>query len=315
MIEIFINLKRFDVPKSLGGICPVEDPKQWIENIMDQSVKLGIGSLKGINVTYLLPEALIIPAVEKLSIYPHEQTSNINIGCQGVYRENVKPGCNFGAFTTNLPAAAAKSMGCTWSIIGHSEERKDKLGIIDRFESFNEVKQDFALRASMAVDSLINEEVKCALNMGINVLLCIGETAQERGNGSFEDQKPRIEKVLKSQIQIGLKGVQKFLSDNRIVIGYEPIWAIGPGKTPPNAEHIAFVSSFVKNTVRELYGLEVTVVYGGGLKEENADMISGINSIGGGLVALTRFTDDIGFEVRDVKKIIDKYVKPLNPVE
>ena len=84
MQEIFINLKRFDVPKSLGGICPVENPKQWIENITDQSVKLGIGNLEDINVTYLLPEALIIPAIEKLSTYPEKQTSSINIGCQGV---------------------------------------------------------------------------------------------------------------------------------------------------------------------------------------------------------------------------------------
>ena len=309
MIEIFINLKRFDVPKSLGGICPVENPKQWIENITDQSVKLGIGNLEDINVTYLLPEALIIPAIEKLSTYPEKQTSSINIGCQGVYRENVKPGGNFGAFTTNLPAAAAKNMGCTWSIIGHSEERKDKLSIIERYESFNKEKQDSTEQAAQAVDSLINQEVLCALDMGINVLLCIGETAKERGSGNFEEQKPRIQKVLKAQLERGLKGATEYIPKNKIVIGYEPIWAIGPGKTPPGAEYISFVSSYVKTTVKQQYGFDPIVVYGGGLKEENAAMISGIDTIGGGLVALTRFTGDIGFDVKDLKKIIEKYMQ------
>lgn len=307
MTEIFINLKRFDVPKSLGGICPIENPKTWIENIMDESVKIGIGGLEGINVNYLLPEALIIPAIERLSVYPGKQTSNINIGCQGVYRENVKPGGNFGAFTTNLPAATARNMGCTWSIIGHSEERKDKLGIIEKYESYNKEKQDYTEQAAQTVDSLINQEVLCALDMGINVLLCIGETAQELGNGSFEEQKPRIQKVLKAQLERGLKGATEHIPKNKIVIGYEPIWAIGPGKTPPDAEYISFVSSYVKTVIKQQYGFDPTVVYGGGLKEENAAMIAGIDTIGGGLVALTRFTGDIGFDVKDLKKITEKY--------
>lgn len=223
MCDIFINLKRFDVPKSLGGICPIENPKTWTENIIDQSVKLGLGNLKNINVIYLLPEALIISAIEKLSTYPEKQTSSIKIGCQGVYRENVKPKGNFGAFTTNLPAAAAKNMGCNWAIIGHSEERKDKLGIIERYESYNKEQQDFTKKAAKTVDSLINQEVICALDMGINVLLCIGETAKERGDGTFEEQKPRIQKVLKGQLERGLNGVSDYITKNKIVIGYEPI--------------------------------------------------------------------------------------------
>ncbi len=312
MTEIFINLKRFDVPKSLGGICPVENPKIWIESIIDESVKLGLGNLEDVNVTYLLPEALIIPAVEKLSAYPKEQTLNINIGCQGVYRENVKPGGNFGAFTTNLPAAAAKNMGCDWSIIGHSEERKDKLGIIETYEAINRGQQNFIEQAAETVDNLINQEVLCALEMSINVLLCIGETAKERGDGSFEEQKPRIQKVLKDQLKRGLKGITEYIPKNKIVIGYEPIWAIGPGKTPPGAEYISFVSSYVKTVVKEEFGFDPIVIYGGGLKEENASMISSIDTIGGGLVALTKFTGDIGFSVKDLEKIIEKYMQNLS---
>lgn len=309
MCYIFINLKRFDVPKSLGGICPTEDPKTWIENIISKSVDLGLGSLEDIKITYLLPEALIIPAIEKLSTYSKDRTSGINIGCQGVYRENVKPGRNFGAFTTNLPAAAAKNLGCTWSIIGHSEERKDKIDIIEKYESHNKEQRDFAEKAAETVDNIINQEVLCALDMGINVLFCIGETAKERGEGNFEEQKPRIQKVLKDQIIRGLNGVTEYIPKNQIIIGYEPVWAIGPGKTPPGAEYIGFVSSYVKEVVKREIGFDPVVVYGGGLKEENASMISSIDTIGGGLVALTQFTGDIGFTVEDLGKIVGKYME------
>ena len=309
MREIFVNLKRFDVPKSLGGICPLDNPKEWIEWVVDESVKHGLGKLEDIRLTYLLPEALLIPAMEKLASYTAEETSNLHIGCQGVFRENVMPGGNFGAFTTNLPAAAAKNMGCSWSIIAHSEERKDKLGIIGAFEpDYNE---DEALRkkAMTALNNLINQEVLCALDAGLDVLLCVGETAEERGGGTFDEQKPRIEAVLKAQLEAGLKGVENKLCDRKIVIGYEPIWAIGPGKTPPDGEYIGFVSSYIKSVVREMYDKDIIVVYGGGLKEENAGMISNIETIGGGLVALTKFTQPIAFEPEGLAKIIQKYVE------
>ena len=309
MREIFVNLKRFDVPKSLGGICPLDNPKEWIEWVVDESVKHGLGKLEDIRLTYLLPEALLIPAMEKLASYPAEETSNLHIGCQGVFRENVMPGGNFGAFTTNLPATAAKNMGCSWSIIAHSEERKDKLGIIGAFEPAYNEDEVLRKKAMTALNNLINQEVLCALDAGLDVLLCVGETAEERGGGTFEEQKPRIEAVLKAQLEAGLKGVENKLGDRKIVIGYEPIWAIGPGKTPPDGEYIGFVSSYIKSVVRKMYDKDIIVVYGGGLKEENAGMISNIETIGGGLVALTKFTQPIAFEPEGLAKIIQKYVE------
>ena len=309
MKEIFINLKRFDVPKSLGGICPQENPVQWAEWIIDESVHYGLGKLNEMEITFLWPESLVITAVQKLAQYRKEDVAGINIGCQGVFRENVTPGGNFGAFTTNLPAAAAKNMGCTWSIIGHSEERKDKLGIISSYDVNTEKNEDSMKKAKFAVDNLINKEVLCALNSGINVLLCVGETAEEKGTGDFETQKTKIREVLRSQLETGLRGVKDKVDGRKIVIGYEPIWAIGPGKTPPGEEYIAFVSSYVKDAVKEMFGLTVLVVYGGGLKEENAEMISRIATIDGGLVGLTKFTGDIGFEPEGLKRIVDKYLK------
>ncbi|CEP69397.1 Triosephosphate isomerase [Moorella glycerini] len=308
MKEIFVNLKRFEVPKNLGGICPLDNPIKWIEWVMEESVTYGLGKLPDIRVTYLLPEALIISALAKLASYSAGEVQNLQIGCQGVFREDVTPGGNFGAFTTNLPAAAAKNLGCTWTIIGHSEERRDKLGIIERYDPSYNDSETARTKAMHALNSIINEEVICALRAGLNVLLCVGETAVERGDGSFAEQKPRIEAVLRSQLEMGLQGIEGKTGDNKIVIGYEPVWAIGPGKTPPGREYISFVSATIKAIVKERFNFDPVVVYGGGLKEENAKMIAEIETIGGGLVALTRFTGDIGFEPEGLKNIIAKYV-------
>jgi triosephosphate isomerase (TIM) len=307
MKNIFINLKRFDVPRDKGGVCPEEHPGKWIEGVMRDSVKLGIGSYSDIDVVYLVPEALILPAQETLSQFPKEQRKHLSVGCQGVFRENIEKGKNFGAFTTNFPAASAYQMGCRWSIIGHSEERRDKQEIIGAFEPNWNGSESLREKCAAAVDSLINREVLSALKQGMNVLLCMGETAEERGTGSWEEQQKRIRNVLSAQLERGLNGVAPYLANQKIVIGYEPIWAIGPGKTPPGAEYISFVSSMIKEICGKLLGVDIPVVYGGGLKEENAAMVAGISSINGGLVALTRFSGEIGFFVEDLKKIIDKY--------
>jgi triosephosphate isomerase len=137
--------------------------------------------------------------------------------------------------------------------------------------------------------------------------MCVGETAGERGEGDFTEQQPRIEQVLSAQVTAGLNGVATVLGDRQCVIGYEPLWAIGPGKIPPGKEYIAFVSALIQKVAREVHGLDVTVVYGGGLKEENAAMIASIPTIGGGLVGLTRFTGEIGFDVDGLAAIVTRY--------
>lgn len=307
MSDFFVNLKRFDVPESLGGVCPQENPEVWIKQVIDESIFLGLGNSEDIRLTYLIPESLIIPALNRLKEYPQVQRSQINLGSQGVFRKDIEAGKNFGAFTTNLPAKAVVNLGCTWSIIGHSEERADKFGLLREFEP--KINEDAGLRskANNTVHRIINQEVIKALEAGINVLLCVGETEEERGEGEFSQQKPRIEKVLREQVLLGLEGVPERLKDSEIVIGYEPIWAIGPGKTPPGKEYINFVSQYIKEVVEKEYNLKVKVIYGGGLKESNAGMISSIPTIDGGLVALTKFTGRIGFNPKELKEIIDKY--------
>ncbi len=309
MPEIFVNLKRFDVPRSLGGVCPQENPAEWARSVIDDSVRLGIGQLPDTRVTFFFPEALLLSALNALKNAKPSERGSLSVGSQGVFREDIAKGGNFGAFTTNLPAAAAKHLGCDWALIGHSEERKDKFSIIAAYDAQAATDPERLQRANNAVHQLINEEVLCAFKSGLHVLLCVGETAEERGDGTFDDQKPRIEAVLNAQLEIGLKGVEEFLNQFRLAIGYEPRWAIGPGKTPPGAEYIGFVSTYIKSACQRLYGFTPPVVYGGGLKEENAAMVAGIPSIDGGLVALTRFTGEIGFDPAELKKIIDTYLK------
>jgi triosephosphate isomerase (TIM) len=300
MIEIFVNLKRFDVPRSLGGICPLDNPERWINDVISDTVNSGLGRTQNVSLIYLLPESLIITANNCRKRFAEDLTHNLHIGCQGVFRENIVKGGNFGAFTTNLPALAAKNLGCTWSIIGHSEERKDTFDLISGF------RPEDSSKINGYVNEVVNKEVMCALSSDINVLLCVGETVEERGNGTFDEQKPHIERVIRSQLEIGLQGGGKYLDSRAIAIGYEPRWAIGPGKTPPNTQYIGYISEFIKETVTELYTFNPAVVYGGGLKEENAAEIVGIKSIDGGLVALTRFTGEIGFDVEGLKKIVEK---------
>lgn len=307
MKNIFINLKRFEIARSLGGLCDIDSPEQWIAGIMDECIKLGVGKVAGTQISFFLPEALIIPAYNALRKFPVSETTAISIGCQGVHREDIKIGGNFGAFTTCLPATAAKVIGCGWAMIGHSEERKNIQSIIE--EGLNKCSNSSSDIVSYTVNQLMNKEVLCALGTGLKVLYCVGETAEEKGNGSFEEQMPQIKTVLQKQLEIGLNGVGSELNGNNFVIGYEPIWAIGPGKTPPDKEYIAYVSRLIKDTVKELYGFEIPVVYGGGLKEENAAMIASVDTIDGGLVALTRFSGQIGFYMKDLKQIIEKYIQ------
>jgi triosephosphate isomerase len=303
---IFVNLKRFDVPKRLGGVCLVNDPILWIESVIDECVGLGIGTLQGVKVVMFLPEALIANAIFQLCSYAPDRTVTLSIGCQGVFREDVAPDGNFGAFTTNRPATAMQNLGCDWVMIGHSEERQDKLGIIAKYDPLVFSEEQRQIQAKRAVDELLNAEVRSGIKAGLQVLFCVGETADERGNGQFDEQKPRIEAVLRSQLENGLRGIAGL--DGQVAIGYEPIWAIGPGKTPPDAEYINFVAASIKKTFRKLYGFEPQVVYGGGLKAENAGMIGGITTVDGGLVALTRFNGEIGFYPEELRVIIDKYL-------
>ena len=258
MKHIFLNLKRFDVPVELGGVNRLAAPADWGRVIVAETQK-GLTGYDPAEAEFVdfFPEAHLIPAAAART-----EGSPVQLGCQGVFREDTAVGGNFGAFTTNRPAHAAAALGCGWTLIGHCEERNDKAGIL--------------------AEAGVTDTAK--------VLYCIGEKSEEQ---------EQWQQVLGDQLSIGLDGVDK----SRVVIAYEPIWSIGPGKTPADKPYIEKIARFVKE---QTGGLDV--VYGGGLKADNAAMLSSIGDIDGGLIALTRFSGEIGFYPEEYLEIIRLYL-------
>lgn len=276
MKHIFLNLKRFDIPKEYGGVNSIAPIHEWgsyiVSNIQERLKKY---EKDGVEFAIYFPEAHLIPAVQALC-----ENSPVKVGCQSVYRDDTAVGGGFGAFTASRTANGARAIGCTTTMIGHCEERKDKAGIL----------AEAGVTDMKAVNRILNQEIKRAVSAGLSVIYCIGESSQEQ---------ERWKEVLKEQIDIGLEDVDK----SRVVIAYEPIWAIGPGKIPPDKDYIMMIGSYIK----EITG-GCDVVYGGGLKVDNARMLAGVPVMDGGLIALTRFQGEIGFYPEEYLEIIKTYM-------
>lgn len=277
MKHIYLNLKRFDVPVELGGVNRLAPLKDWGAAI----VRNTDGGLSGydprqVEFVDFFPEAHILGAAAARAAH-----SSIRLGCQGVFRADTAVGGNFGAFTTNRPAHAAAALGCTHTLIGHCEERNDKAGIL----------AEAGVSDTAAVNRLLNQEVLAAQAAGLNVVYCVGEKSEEQ---------PRWQEVLGEQLEVGLQGIDR----RRVVVAYEPVWSIGPGKTPADKPYITKIAAFIKERTG---GLDV--VYGGGLKQDNAAMLASIPEIDGGLIALTRFSGEIGFYPEEYLEIIRLYME------
>ena len=268
MKKIYLNLKRFDIPKSFDGISKFERNETYGSTITAGIEKMNLN----LPVTIYFQESNLLPA---LSV-----AKNVRIGCQSVHFEDVKKGGSFGAFTTFRTAKAMKAINVSDTIIGHCEERK----YLSYLLSLGGPNGD--------INKILNEEIKRAQEAGLEVLYCIGEKAEE--------QEHKYD-VLRHQLEVGLKDVDL----SKITIAYEPVWAIGPGKVPPGKEYIEDIAKFVKSVV------DCPIVYGGGLKMENAEMIASIPEIDGGLIALTKFGADFGFTLEDFEKIVLTYEKGL----
>lgn len=275
MKHIYLNLKRFDVPAEFGGVNRIAGMQDWggflVHNTQEELKKYG----QEAEFAMFFPELHLFGALNARSA-----DSPVQIGCQGVFRQDVQPGGNFGAFTTNRPAAAMKAAGCETVLIGHCEERNHIGGILQMTGETD----------TRIVNQILNEEDRCALERGMKVLYCIGEKSEEQ---------PRWQEVLGEQLEIGLKDADP----SQVVIAYEPVWSIGPGKTPADKEYITKIAKFVKEKTG---GMDI--VYGGGLKKDNAAMLASIPEIDGGLIALTRFQGEIGFYPEEYLEIISLYL-------
>ncbi len=274
MKHIYLNLKRFDIPREKGGVNSIAEPSVWgkyiVENTQNQ-----LKEFKNVEFAMFFPEAHLIPAVSAKNA-----DSPVKVGTQGLFWADTAVGGPFGAFTTSLTGNAASSLGAEYALIGHCEERNKLAAIL----------AEAGVTDSFAVNRILNKEILAAQKAGLKVLYCIGEK---------DTELEKWDSVLFEQLSIGLNGVDK----DAVAVAYEPIWSIGPGKTPADKPYITKVAQFVKASTGGL-----CVVYGGGLKVDNAEMLASIDEIDGGLIALTRFKGDIGFYPDEYIEIIKTYL-------
>jgi triosephosphate isomerase len=179
------------------------------------------------------------------------EDSNIQLGAQ-----NMHPKLE-GAYTGEVSPVMLRSLFCTFVILGHSKRR----------EYFGET------------DAFINEKVLAALESSLKPILCVGETLEQREAGETMS-------VVKTQLVDGLKDVSADAADN-LVIAYEPVWAIGTGKTA-TPEMAQEVHKFIRDELTGLFGqaaaAKIRILYGGSMKPENASSLMDQADIDGGLI-------------------------------
>lgn len=277
MKHIYLNLKRFDIVPERGGVNRLAAPDAWGETIASSIRPVAERYQDVAEFAAFLPEAHLVGACRAAKASP------LGIGSEGVHFTDTAVGGNFGAFTTLRTANSVAQLGCTWTLIGHCEERMQLRALMGEAGAGPE-------EIERASDRILAREVEAAQKAGLKVLFCMGERTEEQGSW---------EEVLSRQVTEGLKGAD--LAGVRVA--YEPVWSIGPGKTPADAPYIQKVARLIKSCVPG-----VDVVYGGGLKADNARMLAGIDEIDGGLIALTRFTGEIGFYPDEYAEICDLYL-------
>lgn len=176
------------------------------------------------------------------------QDTNIHVGAQNMYWEEN------GAYTGEISPDMLKCINCEYVIIGHSERR----------QYFNET------------DETVNLKVKAALKHGLKPIVCVGETLDEKEAGKTLE-------IIKNQTLKALNGLT--LQDlSNIIIAYEPIWAIGTGKTATADDANDSIKAIREQIVQEFGTDDVTILYGGSVNPSNAKELFEMSDIDGGLV-------------------------------
>lgn len=193
--------------------------------------------------------ALCVPAILIPEMTKAAAGSNISIGAENVHW------AASGAFTGEISADMLKEYGVKYVIIGHSERR----------QYFGET------------DESVQKRTIAALNAGLTPIVCVGETLEERENGSTEA-------VLDRQLSVGLNGVEDL---SKLVIAYEPVWAIGTGRTATDAQAQETIA-YIRKKLGELFcpkcAEKVVIQYGGSMNAANCKGLMAQPDIDGGLI-------------------------------
>ena len=235
----------------------------WKMNLLLESSTKLISDLKKGGISKSRARVIIIPPATLLSsIADQIKNTGIFLGAQNCHEE-LK-----GAFTGEVSAEMLASVGCNYVILGHSERRT----------LFNET------------DEIVCRKALFALKNSMSVTFCVGESLNERESNETESVLRRQLGSLLSRIDLDQL--------NRIIVAYEPIWAIGTGLTA-NVEQISQAHGILRDLVRESFGKvadQLTIQYGGSVNENNSEQLSEIGEVDGFL---------IGGASKSSKKFID----------
>lgn len=223
-----------------------------MNNDLNESKDLISKLLAGLKNSNANCEVVICPPFTSLSeASAMIKGSTIKLGAQNLHQEEN------GAFTGEVSAKMLLSAGCEFVIIGHSERRT----------------------IFMESDELINKKIIRALKNNLKPIFCVGELLEER-------EKNITEQVIKSQV---LKGLENFSVRDlkNLIIAYEPVWAIGTGKTatPQQAEEVHhFIRKLIENHFSEEFAENLRILYGGSVKPDNSNDLLSQKNIDGALV-------------------------------
>ena len=238
---------------------------------MNKNLQEGVALAKELTEVVKNPNCGVIictPFIHLASVAEIVKDSAIELGAENCADKEK------GAYTGEVSAEMVKSTGAQWVILGHSERR----------EYYNETPE------------ILKEKVQLALANGLKVLFCIGETLEER-------EANKQNEVVKAELAGSVFNLSAEEWKN-IVIAYEPIWAIGTGKTA-TAEQAEEIHAYIRSCVAEVYGQEVaddtTILYGGSCKASNAPELFAKPDIDGGLIG------GASLKAADFKCIIDAW--------
>ena len=192
-----------------------------------------------------------VPAIDIVPVVEAAKGTNIQVGAENMYFEEK------GAYTGEISPAMLVDAGVKYVVLGHSERR-------EYFAETNET---------------VNKKMLKAFEHGLTPIMCCGETLEQREKGITID-------FIRTQIKCGLNGISKD-DITKVVVAYEPIWAIGTGKTATNEEANRTIGA-IRRVIAELYGLEFAqhtrILYGGSMNAKNAAGLKAMPQIDGGLI-------------------------------